>query len=125
MSAGTSVRLRRGTLASIAAGVFVALATLLLTGGTVAADNSVSESTPADGSTIESSPAAISIVFVEELGETNTIGLTCNAELQTLEATEVDSDGRTLSAAIAEPLRQKSMTSVGTAAIRNRCLNPQ
>ena len=104
MSAGTSVRLRRGTLASIAAGVFVALATLLLTGGTVAADNSVSESTPADGSTIESSPAAISIVFVEELGETNTIGLTCNAELQTLEATEVDSDGRTLSAAIAEPL---------------------
>ncbi|MEM8621168.1 MAG: CopD family protein [Actinomycetota bacterium] len=104
MSEGISVRLRRGTLASVATGIFAVLASLLLTGGTVAADNSVSESTPADGSTIESSPAAISIVFLEELGDTNTIGLTCNAELQTLEAAEVDSDGRTLSAAIAEPL---------------------
>ncbi len=77
---------------------------LLIGADTAAADNTVSESTPADGSTVATSPEAITIVFVEELGETNTIGLTCDAELQTLEATEVDSDGRTLTAAIAEPL---------------------
>lgn len=81
-----------------------ALIALLLGADTAAADNTVSESTPADGSTVATSPEAITIVFVEELGDTNTIGLTCDAELQTLEATEVDSDGRTLTAAIAEPL---------------------
>ncbi|MEO1057574.1 MAG: copper resistance protein CopC [Actinomycetota bacterium] len=104
MNEGTPVRPRWRVLARALMATGAALIALLLGADTAAADNTVSESTPADGSTVATSPEAITIVFVEELGDTNTIGLTCDAELQTLEATEVDSDGRTLTAAIAEPL---------------------
>ncbi|MEM9516498.1 MAG: CopD family protein [Actinomycetota bacterium] len=104
MNEGTPVRPRWRVLARVLVAAGAALIAVFLGAGTAAADNTVSESTPADGSTVATSPEAIIIVFVEELGDTNTIGLTCDAELQTLAATEVASDGRTLTAGIAEPL---------------------
>ena len=61
--------------------------------GSAFAEATVVSSTPADGSTIATSPTEISIVFTEELGEANTVGLECNTELVTLGRLEVGDDG--------------------------------
>ncbi len=71
---------------------------------TAFADNSVASSEPADGSTVADSPAEIVITFNEELGETNTISVTCNAELFTVGPRRVADDGVTLSAEVVDPL---------------------
>ncbi len=60
--------------------------------GTAHAEASVVSSDPADGSTVATSPTAISIVFSEELGEANTIVLECNTELVSLGRLEVGAD---------------------------------
>ena len=78
--------------------------TLLLTPGTALAENAVVSSTPADGSSVESSPAAIEITFAEELGEVNTIAVQCDAELYAVGPRQVSDDLLTLSAELVAPL---------------------
>jgi copper transport protein len=95
--------LRRVALA-LAGAVLAALSMLALTPSVVRADNSVVTSDPADGASVASSPAEIVITFTEELGEANTIALDCNTDLYTLGRPQVGDDGRTLTAAVADPL---------------------
>mgnify|MGYP001548869456 FL=1 len=79
-------------------------AALLFTPGTALAENAVVSSTPADGSSIETSPPGIEITFTEELGEVNTIAVQCNAELYAVGPRQVSDDRLTLSAELVAPL---------------------
>lgn len=81
---------------------------LLLVAPTAHAENSVVSSNPADGSSVERSPAAIEITFAEELGEVNTIAVQCNTELFTVGPREVSDDRLTLSAAVIDPLPEST-----------------
>jgi copper transport protein len=89
---------------AIASGLLAIIALFAISPSVAHADNTVVSSEPADGATIAASPEAIVITFVEELGEANTIALDCNTELFTLGRPEVGDDGRSLTAAVAEPL---------------------
>lgn len=89
---------------AIASGLLAIIALFAISPSIAHADNTVVSSEPADGATIAASPEAIVITFVEELGEANTIALDCNTELFTLGRPEVGDDGRSLTAAVAEPL---------------------
>jgi copper transport protein len=71
--------------------------------GTAFAENSVVSSDPADGSTLETSPDAISITFSEPLGEVNTITLTCT-DLYTVGPRQVSGDRLTMTAEVIDPL---------------------
>ena len=77
------------------------IATLLP--GTSFADNTLVSSDPADGSTLEQSPETISFTFTEQLGEVNTITLTC-ADLYTVGPREVSDDRLTMTAEVIDPL---------------------
>jgi copper transport protein len=91
----------------------VALATLgavLLTAGPVFAENSVVSSTPADGSSVATSPAAIEITFNEELGETNTIAVQCDTVLFTVGQRRVSDDRLTLAADVVDALPKGNCT---------------
>ncbi len=93
--------------------VLVALAALgavLLTPGVALAENSVASSTPADGSTVATSPASIEITFNEELGEVNTIAVQCDAELYTVGPRRVSDDGLTLAADVVDALPKGNCT---------------
>lgn len=95
--------LRRVTLA-VAATLLAMVALFAFTPSVARAENSVVSSTPADGASIPTSPEAIVITFLEELGEANTIALDCNTELYTLGRPEVGDDDRTLTATVNEEL---------------------
>jgi len=87
--------------------VVVAVATfgvLLLAPGSALAENTVASSTPADGASVATSPAAIEITFTEPLGEVNTIAVQCDAELYTVGPRKVSDDRLTLSADLVEAL---------------------
>jgi copper transport protein len=87
--------------------VFVAVATLgavLLTPGAAFAENAVVSSTPADGASLATAPAAIEITFNEELGEVNTIAVQCDAELYTVGPRRVSDDRLTLAADVVDAL---------------------
>jgi copper transport protein len=71
--------------------------------GTAFAENTVVSSDPADGSTLDTSPEAISITFSEPLGEVNTITLTCT-DLYTVGPRQVSDDRLTMTAEIIDPL---------------------
>jgi len=91
--------LRRAILAALLA--IVGLAVLLP--GTSYADNTLVSSDPADGASIEQSPETISFTFSEQLGEVNTITLTCD-DLYTVGPREVSDDRLTMTAEVLEPL---------------------
>ncbi len=76
----------------------------LASSGPVRAEATVVSSDPANGSTIAESPAQISIVFTEELGEANTVALECNTELITLGRPEVGDDDLSLTVEVTTPL---------------------
>jgi copper transport protein len=80
------------------------LGLLTLAPGSAFAENSVASSSPADGSTISTSPAQIEIVFTEELGEVNTIALDCNAELHNIGRPKRTDDNLGLTAEVIDPL---------------------
>jgi copper transport protein len=71
--------------------------------GTAFAENTVVSSDPADGSTLDTSPEAISITFSEPLGEVNTITLTCT-DLYTVGPRQVSDDRLTMTAEVIDPL---------------------
>jgi copper transport protein len=77
---------------------------------TASAENSVVNSSPSDGATLNVSPDEIVIGFADPLGEANTISVDCEAEPVTLPRPEVLSDGTTLSVAIVEPLPRGTCT---------------
>ena len=77
---------------------------VLLTPGAAFAENSVVSSTPADGSSVATSPATIEITFSEELGEVNTIAVQCDAELYTVGPRRVSDDNLTLAADVVDAL---------------------
>ncbi|MET0908030.1 MAG: CopD family protein [Ilumatobacteraceae bacterium] len=96
-------RTRRALQLGFAAFV-VAAAGSVFGSGTVLAEATVVSSDPADGSTIGSSPSEISIVFSEELGEQNTIGLECNTVLVSLGRLEVGADNLSITAPVPSAL---------------------
>lgn len=94
---------RRRRLARLFVGA-VALAGAASLPSTAFADNAVVSSEPGNGATLAESPAEIVITFAEELGETNTISVTCNTQLFTVGPRQVSDDGLTLSAELVDPL---------------------
>ncbi len=101
--------------------MFVGLLTILglsaVAPGVAYAENSVVNSSPATGANRDIPPTEIVITFSEELGEVNTIALTCEAEQIPVSAPEVGDDGLLLSAQIIEPVGR------GTCAIRWQVTN--
>ncbi len=93
-----------GRLRRVVAGAALTAAAFAgLMPGTALADNSVVSSDPADGSTLATSPEAISITFTEPLGDVNTITLTCT-DLYTVGPREVSDDRLTMTAEVIDPL---------------------
>ena len=100
----TPVPLRRPRLVAVVLAAIAAIGVLLASPATVLAENTVVSSTPADGSSIASSPPSIQITFSEPLGEVNTIAVQCDAELYTVGPRNVSEDRLTLSADLVDPL---------------------
>lgn len=91
--------------------LLVAVAALIgLAPGSAVAENTVVNSSPENGATLNVSPDEIVIGFADELGEDNTISVDCEAEPVTLPPPEVLDDGTTLSVAIPEPLPRGTCT---------------
>ncbi len=95
----TAARFRRAIVATLLAILGVAA----LSPGTSFAENTLVSSDPADGSTVEQSPETISFTFSEELGEVNTITLTCD-DLYTVGPRQVSDDRLTMTAEVIDPL---------------------
>ena len=100
----TPVPLRCPPLVAVVLAAIAAIGVLLASPATVLAENTVVSSTPADGSSIASSPPSIQITFSEPLGEVNTIAVQCDAELYTVGPRNVSEDRLTLSADLVDPL---------------------
>ncbi len=95
---------------SVVLAAIAAIGIVLLAPTTALAENSVVDSTPADGASIASSPPSIEITFTEPLGEINTIAVQCDAELYTVGPRQVSDDRLTLSAAIVDALPEGNCT---------------
>ncbi len=78
--------------------------------GTAHADNTVTNSSPPNGESINQSPDEILIGFAEELGETNDIDLFCEADAIAVPDPQVLDDGKTLSVELTEPLPSGTCT---------------
>ena len=87
-----SRRLLRVVLAALAAVLIGAL----FSASPAAAANSIGSSTPADGSTVTSSPSSIQMKFTEGLGQQNIVAVVCNGDPATTGAPQVGADLLTL-----------------------------
>lgn len=92
--------------------MFAALGLSAVAPGVAYAENTVVNSSPATGANRDVAPEEIFITFTEELGEVNSIALSCEAETIPLSAPEVGPDGLLLTAEITEPVGR------GTCSIR-------
>lgn len=99
-------------MATLGLGLFAALGLSAVAPGVAYAENTVVNSSPATGAIRDVAPEEIVITFSEELGEVNTIALSCDAETIPLSAPEVGDDGLLLTAEITEPVGR------GTCSIR-------
>ena len=70
----------------------------------VAADNTLVSSSPAAGSTVESSPPSLLLTFASALGGTNTVEVVCNSAPIAVGTPQVGVDGVSLSVSIPNPL---------------------
>ena len=104
MNERTPVPSRRRRRRSLVIVTLAAAGAVLLTPGAAFAENSVVSSTPADGASVATSPTAIEITFIEELGEVNTIAVQCDAELYTVGPRRVSDDNLTLAADVVDAL---------------------
>ncbi len=86
-----------------------------LSGGTAHAQNEVVNSSPATGSQLEIAPDEIVIGFAEDLGDANSIVLSCEGDPVALSEPEVLDDGRTLSASVEDPIPNGTCTARWTA----------
>ena len=89
---------------SIVAVIAAVIGLTMFAPGSALAENTVTSSSPANGSTIPASPDAIEIVFAEQLGDVNTIALECNTELFTLGRPKRSDDLLSLSAEVPDAL---------------------
>jgi copper transport protein len=69
-----------------------------------AADNTLVSSSPAAGSTIESSPPSLLLTFSAALGATNTVEVVCNGSPTAVGTPQVGLDGVSLSVSVPNPL---------------------
>ncbi len=100
----TPVLPRRRRVQSLVLVALACLGGLALAPGSALAENTVVSSTPADGSSVATSPPSIEITFSEALGEVNTIAVQCNAELYTVGPRRISDDGLTLAADVVDAL---------------------
>lgn len=109
-------RALRWTLAAIIATLsFLGLGSGLAGATTPApADNLVQNSSPANGTGLSTSPMEIVIGFVDELGELNTIALSCETNTVALPPLEVLDDKKTLRVDIPEVLPKGTCTATWT-----------
>ena len=103
MNERTSLRVVRRFRRALVGALLAIVGVVALLPGTSFADNTLVSSDPADGSTLEQSPETISFTFTEQLGEVNTITLTCD-DLYTVGPREVSDDRLTMTAAVIDPL---------------------
>ncbi|MBV1893012.1 MAG: CopD family protein [Ilumatobacteraceae bacterium] len=89
---------------SIVAVIAAVIGLTMFAPGSALAENTVTSSSPANGSTIPASPDVIEIVFAEQLGDVNTIALECNTELFTLGRPKRSDDLLSLSAEVPDAL---------------------
>ena len=114
----TPPRRRRATSAALgarAASALVALVVALLAAlgaatGTAHAQNEVVNSSPATGSQLDQAPDEIVIGFADDLGDGNSIALSCEGDPVELAAPEVLEDGRTLQVPIEQALPSGTCT---------------
>ena len=69
-----------------------------------AADNTMVSSTPAAGSTVETSPPSLLLTFANPLGATNTVQVACNGSPIAVGSPAVGLDGVSLSVTVPNPL---------------------
>jgi copper transport protein len=69
-----------------------------------AADNTLVSSTPAAGSTVETSPPSLLLTFANALGATNTVEVVCNGSPIAVGTPQVGLDGVSLSVSVPNPL---------------------
>jgi copper transport protein len=69
-----------------------------------AADNTMVSSSPAAGSTVESSPPSLLLTFANALGATNTVEVVCNGTSIAVGTPQVGLDGVSLSVSVPNPL---------------------
>ncbi|MGZ4700041.1 MAG: copper resistance CopC/CopD family protein [Ilumatobacteraceae bacterium] len=69
-----------------------------------AADNTLVSSTPASGSSVDSSPQTLLLTFANPLGETNNIQVVCNGTPYSVGTPQVGVDGISLTATVPNPL---------------------
>lgn len=93
----------------LAAVIVSVIALLGFAPGSAAAENTVVSSSPADGRSLGVSPDTIVIVFAEDLGETNSLSVACEAEPVELPSPEVI-DGNTLQVEVITPLPSGTCT---------------
>jgi len=80
-SNGITLDKRSGLAVGLVVGVILAVVGSLWAPTALAADNTLVSSTPAAGSTIDSSPASIELTFAQQLGPTNTLTMTCGGAI--------------------------------------------
>jgi copper transport protein len=95
---------RTGLAARIGVVVLAVFALTSFGSGTVHAENTVVTSSPAAGDVRGTSPTEIVITFSEEIGDTNLLALSCEAEQIALDTPEVGDDRLLLTAALPAPV---------------------
>jgi copper transport protein len=107
-------RLLRWAIAVLAACVFAA------SGSTPAhaADNTLVSTSPADGSTVETSPTTMLLTFANQLGRTNTVSAACNGTIVALGTPQLTPDALSLSVSVPTPMPK------GTCAVSWRVSQP-
>jgi copper transport protein len=104
MPRGTAVRLPRRAVRAVVAGAIGGLALFALD-SPAAAQNSIVETSPADGSEVTTQPAAIVMTFENEVPEQREVQVVCEGNpFSSIGAAELGSDGVTLTVELLQAL---------------------
>jgi putative copper export protein/methionine-rich copper-binding protein CopC len=100
------IRVTRRALAVFALAMFVGIVAIGASSVSrvEAADNTMVSSSPAAGSTIETSPPSLLMTFATPLGATNTVDVVCNGSPIAVGTPQVGLDGVSLSVSVPNPL---------------------
>jgi copper transport protein len=104
-------RARRG-LALVALGV--GLSALASAGQVAHADNTLTGSNPADGSSLSASPVSLQFTFAEPLGPINQVIVTCNGDPFSVGNAVVAPDALSITAAVPSPMPKGTCNAVVT-----------